>query len=251
MDVDGAVEDLVVAVADFVEEGFAGAHASAGTGEAGEEIELDRRERERLIGEQCEAGFGADAERADDKFGEGGGRGGCGPIDRSASGATKDGAEAGEELAGGKGFREVVVGADFEADDAVGFVAARGEHEDGHVAGAAYPAKHFKAIEAGKHDIEDDGLPRSAGGGGEGGTGGTVVFGGDVEAEGREVIADKAAEFAVVVDHEEADAAGRGVVVNGVHGAERNGFRGGKQAALRGLNNFAGAAGGELRAKRS
>ena len=48
-----------------------------------------------------------------------------------AAGAAQQGADAGEQFAGGVGLHHVVVGAAFQADDAVCFGADGGEHEDG------------------------------------------------------------------------------------------------------------------------
>ena len=107
-----------------------------------------------------------------------------------------------EKLARRGAFREIIVRADFEPGNLVRFIAARGEHEHGHIARAADFSQHLEAIEAGQHHIENDGVPRlrerriharRAG-----------VRGGDGVAEGREVIADERAERAVVVDDEDA-----------------------------------------------
>ena len=106
MDVDGAVEDFVCAVADFVDELFAAFDAAFGAGEDEEEFEFDGGEDEGFAGEGGGAGFDVDFEVLDGDFGEGFGAGEVGAL-----GAAEDGAEAGEEFAGGEGFGEVVVGA--------------------------------------------------------------------------------------------------------------------------------------------
>ena len=218
MDVDRAVEDVVVAIARFVEEGLAGFDAAFGFREAGEEVELDGREHEGLGAEDGGAGIEVEAEFADDDFlGRRGGFGGDGGVERAAA---EDGAEAGQEFAGGKCFREIVVGADFEADDAVGLVAAGGEHEDGDGGFLADAFQDFEAVHAGEHNVEDERVPRGSGGGGAFDALGAGVDGGDVEAKRLEVGGDEATEFFVVVDHQQARAAG----VGGVGG---HGWRGG------------------------
>ena len=215
MDVDGAVEDVVVAVAGFIEEGLAGFDAALGLREAREEVELDGREDEGLGAEDGGAGVEVEAEFADDDFlGRRDGLGGDGGVERAAA---EDGAEAREKFAGGKRFREIVVGTDFEADDAVGLVAPRGEHEDGDGGFLADTFEDLEAVHAGEHNVEDQRVPRrGAGGGGALDAFGTGVDGGDVEAERFKVGGDEATEFFVVVDHQQARAAGVGSV--GGHG---------------------------------
>lgn len=130
--------------------------------------------------------------------------------------ASGDGAEAGEQFAGGGGFGEVIVGADFEADDTIGFIATGGEHEDGDVGMAADLLEGFEAVEAGEHDIEDHGVPGFAGGGGD--AGGSVVDGFHLIAHGAEVIGEQSAEFAVVIDQKDAGQGGGGIGIPRGHG---------------------------------
>ena len=65
MDVDGAVEDLVIPFADFFEELFSGFDAAGGFGEGEEEVEFDRGEVERLVVENGGTGGGLNVEGAD------------------------------------------------------------------------------------------------------------------------------------------------------------------------------------------
>jgi len=118
------------------------------------------------------------------------------------AGAPQQGAEAGEEFAGRKGLRQVVVGTEFEADDAVHLLATAGEHHDGHFGLRADAAEDLKAIAARHHDIEDDRRPRL-----RSGTLSSmlaIVLHFDPEAHGLEVIGHELAELGVVVDDEEA-----------------------------------------------
>lgn len=69
MDIDGAVEDFVIAFADFAEKLFTGFHAAGVAGEAEEEIELDGGEGEGLTGEGGGAGGGVEAEFSDHHLG--------------------------------------------------------------------------------------------------------------------------------------------------------------------------------------
>ena len=50
----------------------------------------------------------------------------------------------------------VIVGAQFEADDAVGIVTLGGQHEHRKIALGADAAQSFQAVQARHHDVEDD-----------------------------------------------------------------------------------------------
>jgi hypothetical protein len=219
MDIDGAVEDFVIAFPDFAEQLFAGFHAAGVAGEAEEEIEFDGGEGERLSGERGGAGGGVEAEVAHHHLGFRGvvGGGGC----RGGAVASGDGAQSGEQFAGRGGFGEVIVSPDFEADDAIGFIAAGGEHEDGDVGVPADLLERFEAVEAGEHDIEDHGVPGFAGGGGD--AGGAVMDGFHLVAHGAEVIGEQAAEFTVVIDQEDAGQGVGGIRSPRGHGEVRMG----------------------------
>lgn len=219
MDIDGAVEDLVIAFADFAEQLFPGFHPAGVAGEAEEEIEFDGGEGKRLSGEGGGAGGGVKAEVAHHHLGFGWAVGGGGRWGGAV--ASGDGAQTGEQFAGRRGFGEVIVGADFEADDAIGFIAAGGEHEDGDVGMAADLLERFEAVETGEHDIEDDGVPGFAGGGGD--AGGAVVDGFHLVAHGAEVIGEQAAEFTVVIDQEDAGQGVGGIGIPRGHGGGRMG----------------------------
>ena len=85
-------------------------------------------------------------------------------------------------------------------------IAARGQHDDRHIARAADALQHLEAVEARQHDIEDDSVPRlghrhfharRAG-----------VRDRNCVAERREVVSDQDAECAVVVNDEDARSGG-------------------------------------------
>ena len=69
--------------------------------------------------------------------------------------AAQDGAHAGHQLARVEGLGQVIVGAQFQADDAVHVVGAGGQHEHRHVALLAQPAQDFEAVQPGQHDVQD------------------------------------------------------------------------------------------------
>ena len=58
------------------------------------------------------------------------------------------------------GFRDVVDGAELEADDAVHVLASGSQHDDGHLAPAADPATHLEPVDAGEHHVEQDDVVR-------------------------------------------------------------------------------------------
>ena len=64
--------------------------------------------------------------------------------------------DPGGQLAAAERLREVVVGADGEADHKVGLRIAGGEHQDGHRAVALDASAHLEAVEAGEHQVQDD-----------------------------------------------------------------------------------------------
>ena len=75
--------------------------------------------------------------------------------DRTALGPAHEGADAGQQLAQRERLRQVVVGAQLQADHAVHDLALGREHEDGHsVAGRAQLAKDVEPGAAGKQDVQ-------------------------------------------------------------------------------------------------
>ena len=77
-------------------------------------------------------------------------------------GAPQDAAQARHEFARAARLGHVIVGAEFEPDDAVDVVAARGEHEHRQLARCADLRQRFDAVQARHHHIEhrDRVLPR-------------------------------------------------------------------------------------------
>ena len=70
--------------------------------------------------------------------------------------ASAYGFDARDEFAAAEGFADVVVGAQFQTDDAIDFVVARGEKEDGDVAVRADVAAKCQAVGVGQADVEQD-----------------------------------------------------------------------------------------------
>jgi hypothetical protein len=114
-------------------------------------------------------------------------------------------AEAGQELPGLKGLREVVVGPELEADDAVGGVTPGGEHEHGHVALRPQAPQHLEAVQVRQHAVEDDRVEAAPPGREAGGAVEALLHG---EARRAEVGPEHAPETLVVVDDQDAGAQG-------------------------------------------
>jgi len=70
--------------------------------------------------------------------------------------APQDGADAGEELTRIERLCHIVVGAELEADNAVGLAVAGGEEDERDGVAAAQFAAQREAIIARHHDVEDD-----------------------------------------------------------------------------------------------
>ncbi len=71
--------------------------------------------------------------------------------------AAQQGAHAGDNLTGIKGLGHVVVGAQFEADDLVGVLDPRGEHDNGHGAErlvAADDTCDLPTVAVGQHQVK-------------------------------------------------------------------------------------------------
>jgi len=84
---------------------------------------------------------------ADFPLGFGGGLGLCAP---------QHGFYAGDEFARAEGFADVVVCAEFEAEDAVGFFVLGGEHDDGLGVLRAQGFEQFEAVGVGQADVEQE-----------------------------------------------------------------------------------------------
>ena len=120
--------------------------------------------------------------------------------------AAQDGADARQQLARLEGLGQVVVGAELEADDAVGVLAERAEHDHRHARRREPPAER-EAVLARQHQVEHDerrplrrerAIHRHA-----------VAGLGDPEAVLREERAGQLPDLGVVVDDQDQIARGR------------------------------------------
>src|SRR5205814_1345530 len=116
-------------------------------------VELLRRQRHRLTAPQHGAGGGDDFHRAELL-------GLPGAVSRRSR-AAQQRLHTRQELEHAERLRDVVVRAQPQAANLVGFLAARREDEDGHPAPLiAQRAEHAVAVQAGQHQIENDQVAR-------------------------------------------------------------------------------------------
>jgi hypothetical protein len=119
-------------------------------GEEEQQIELALRERDLLAGDEHAAGGGVDLELGDAQR-----RLGAVLVGLVAA---QHGIDAGDELGGGEGLDDVVVGAEAQAVDAVGLVAPGGEEDDRDARTRALPQQphDLEPVETGQHEVEHD-----------------------------------------------------------------------------------------------
>ncbi len=125
-------------------------------------------------------------------------------VDRLGAGAPQQRLDAGQQLARLEGLGQVVVGAELEADDAVGGLAARGQHHQRQAARgrlAAQLAREVEAVAIGQHQVEHERVVRA--GGQAHAAVGQRAGGIDVEALRAQIVADHARQARVVVDQQE------------------------------------------------
>src|ERR1039458_9045163 len=209
--VDGAIEGCGFAVIEILHEGVAGEDAAGGAHQHFENIEFEGGEFDAFaVGDHF---AGAGVERDAVAFNAVGGRRGTGLV------AAQDGANAGGEFAGVEGLGQIIVGAEFQADDAVDILAAGGEHEHRDFGFEAEAAQDFEAIDAGEHDVEHHQIDAGL----QGAFQAAVALIGCLhgKAFAAEELAQERGEFGVVIDQQD------------VHGS--NLPRGGGRGTLRGF----------------
>ncbi len=144
--VDGAIERRGLAVVEILHQGVARKHASGGAHQHFQNVELEGGQLHALAGGEDLAGAGVERDAVD--FQARIGRG------RTRFIAAQDGADARGQFARIEGLGQVVVGAQFQAHDAVHILAARGQHDDRDLALSAQPAENLEAVDARQHDVQ-------------------------------------------------------------------------------------------------
>uniref|UniRef100_E6QK61 Uncharacterized protein n=1 Tax=mine drainage metagenome TaxID=410659 RepID=E6QK61_9ZZZZ len=201
--VEAAVEGIELSVEDDLGEGFAGEDLSGGEHKRAEEFELDVCEVESYTAAERGASAGIEFDVSDGEMPDAGvGRGSvfAGNSTGGSGAAAKDGADAGEQFARVEWLGKIVVGTDFKANNAVDVFAAGGEQEDADLRACAQASQHLEAIEAGKHDIQQDDSEVAAECAVKAEF--SVMLGGDGEAMTRKIVLDHGSKLGVVVDEE-------------------------------------------------
>src|SRR5207248_2644788 len=144
--VDGAGVSGERVAPDALEQLVACEHEPAMIEELPEQVELLRRELDLFLADAHFAPTGVDMEVA--------------VLDRLAleiaavrRRAPEDRLHAGNELAWVERLRQIVVGADFEADDLVDVLVARGQHQDRYVARLTNALRHLDAVDVREHQV--------------------------------------------------------------------------------------------------
>src|SRR6266849_1270466 len=165
-----------------------------------EQPEFKRAERNGLPGMTDAIGRRIDGQLAD--------LNGAGRVGRRLR-AAEQRFDARQQFARAERLGDVIVGAHLQAHDAVGFFAARGEHEDGETIERIIPADFPANVEAGKprkHEVEKQEIRRRFL---EGAQAAAAVEGGvDLKTFIRKVVANQFDDIAVVFDDQNAFHAG-------------------------------------------
>ncbi len=115
---------------------------------------------------------------------------------------AQDVADSGDQLTRTEGLGDVAIAAEVEGLQAVGFLGAGGQENDGRFAQAlvlANLAAEIESADAGQHDIEQE--ERGLHHGGLGNYGGSGEKGGDFVSGGAQVVFDEARHIGIVFDH--------------------------------------------------
>jgi hypothetical protein len=190
VDVHASGCDEAVGAPNGVKQLVAGEDAIGTRGQVVEQAKFERAERDGLAGMADAIGSRVDGQASD--FDD------ARRVD-GRLGATQQGFDAGDELAGAEGLGDVIVGAHFEADNAVGFIAARGQHENGKPVEGFVLADFTANVQAGhfrEHQIEQEKIGRRLLERGE--AAGAVEGGVDLKAFVGKVIADQFNDIAIV-----------------------------------------------------
>ncbi|OIQ63275.1 hypothetical protein GALL_551850 [mine drainage metagenome] len=116
--------------------------------------------------------------------------------------AAQQGAQPGQQFARAERLGQIVVGADFEADHPVDFLATRRQHQDGHIALPAQFTRESQSILPRQHQVEDHRLRLDLA---EAFAHGIAVRSKvDTEAVAAQIVAQQRAQIGVVVDDQDA-----------------------------------------------
>ena len=199
MNVDRTVENLVVPVTDLVEQGLPALDPTFGPDQARQQVEFHGSQRQRLRAESGRAGVEIQLQRsAADLVRR------CRRLHRPG-GTAQHRPKARQQLARRKGLGQIIVGTDFQPHNAVGFVAAGGQHQDGHVTAGADATQGLESVPNRQHDIENDCVPGDRRIERPFDSGAAVVDRRHFNPARTEVLGQQAAELQVIVDQKHAN----------------------------------------------
>jgi hypothetical protein len=149
VDIDGARVAREGVAPDALEQLVAREHEAPVVEEVPEQVELLGRQLHLLAGDGHLAPTRVDSELAvlENRAHE---------LPSLGAGTAEDRLDAGDELAGVEGLRQVVVRAHLEPDDLVDVLVSRAEHENRNVGALADAATDVDPVEIGQHQVEDD-----------------------------------------------------------------------------------------------
>src|SRR5256885_1304429 len=196
VDVHAARSDEAIGAPDGIEKLVACEHAIGTRGEVIEQPEFERAERNGLPGMADAVRSRVDGQLADLEHAR-----------RVGGGlrAAEQRLDTRKQFAGTERLGDVIVGAHLEAHDAVGFIAARGEHQDGEPIERVVPANFPADVQAGKlwkHEIEKQEIRRRFF---QGTQAGAAVEGSlDLEPFVREIVSDEFDDILVIFNNQDA-----------------------------------------------
>ena len=196
MHIDGPIKNVVIPLADFIEQGLTGLDPPTGLGQRDEQIVLDRRQGQRHIAQDRGAGSRSNPQRPHHKLFIGAGFRILG-THRS----TSDRTQSRQQFSSGEGLGQVIIGPHFQANDAVGFIASGREHQHRHIHFGPDTLEDLEAIQTGQHEIEENRMPRLC----------NCPFHSfwtgmdrlDGIAHGSQIIADETAEFPIIINDQD------------------------------------------------
>ena len=147
MRVDGALERLDLGAADRIEQLRACKHAAGPARERRNELELRGRQLD-CGAVACDGHF----RRVDDQI--------RAPehirMHRARLDASQHRAHARHKLPRAEGLRDIVVRAHLQPGEAIGFLNARGQHDDRNIGVVPKPLRHIETIDARQAEVEHD-----------------------------------------------------------------------------------------------
>ena len=153
MNIDCTIKSFKITVSDFEQQLLTGSHAACRAGQRHKQIEFNRSERQRTVVKCCCSRGGIDPQLANSKRGFVG----WAVLLQRYCRTSQDSAQTSQQFARGKRFWNVIVGPEFQPNDAIRLFSKGSEHQNGGMRVLPQFTEDIKAVHAGKHDVEKDG----------------------------------------------------------------------------------------------